>query len=218
MRKPAKAHGDEVFRPGCREVFEESRVVLKNYVLVAFQHLLKQKLYTLINLTGLAVGLACFILISLFVRHELAYDGQWANADRIVRISRDFLPTEHTKTAYLASAPPQAAALLKQDFSAIQSIARLVRFGASYRADDGTLYFEPDSAQADNSLFEVFDFEWLQGDPRTALLEPNSVVLTRGAAQKYFGTPNALGKTLMHASGTQYKVTGVIDDLGDTHL
>ena len=108
--------------------------MLKNYVLVAFQHLLKQKLYTLINLTGLAVGLACFILIGLFVRHELAYDRGWANADRIYRISRDFLPTDISKAAYLATMPSPAAAVLEEDFPGIEQTARIMRFGATFRS------------------------------------------------------------------------------------
>jgi putative ABC transport system permease protein len=193
--------------------------VLKNYVLVAFQHLLKQKLYTLINVVGLAVGLACFILISLFVRHELAYDKGWANADRIYRVERDFLPTDISKAAYLPSMPPVGAAQLKEEFPEIEKTARIVRFGSTVRADDGTLHFERYGGQADNALFEIFDFRWLRGDPRTALAEPQSVVLTRSIAQKYFGDADPLGKTLTLEGAGPQKVTGVIEDLGDdTHL
>jgi putative ABC transport system permease protein len=193
--------------------------MLKNYVFVAIQHLLKQKLYTLINVAGLAVGLACFILISLFVRHELAYDRGWTNADRIYRIERDFLPTDTSKAAYLASMPPQAAELLAEDFQGIEKIARILRLGATVRADDGTLHIESAAGSADNSLFEIFAFDWLRGDPKTALAEPNSVVLTRSTARKYFGDADPLGKTLALEGQMPVKVTGVIEDLGDdTHL
>jgi putative ABC transport system permease protein len=193
--------------------------MLKNYILVALHHLLKQKLYTLINVVGLAVGLACFILISLFVRHELAYDQHWANADRIYRVERDFLDTDVSKAAYLASMPPVGAAQLKEEFPDIEQTARILNFGSTVRADDGSLHFERYAVQADNSLFEIFDFDWLRGDPRTALAEPRSVVLTRSLAQKYFGTVDPLGQTLTLEGVGPHKVTGVIEDVqDDTHL
>ncbi|HET8699649.1 MAG TPA: ABC transporter permease, partial [Gammaproteobacteria bacterium] len=128
--------------------------MLKNYVLVALHHLRKQKLYTLINVVGLAVGLACFILISLFVRHELAYDRQWANADRIYRVERDFLDTDVSKAAYLPTMPPVGAAQLKEEFPDIEKAARILNFGSTVRADDGTLHRERYAVQADSSLLE----------------------------------------------------------------
>ncbi|HZF27943.1 MAG TPA: ABC transporter permease [Gammaproteobacteria bacterium] len=194
--------------------------MLKNYVLVAFQHLVKQKLYTLINVVGLSVGLACFVLISLFVRHELVYDRGWTNADRIVRISRDFLPTEISKAAYLASLAAPAADVLKEDFPIIETIARIrCCDGATFRAPDGSLYLEGDAASADKEILEVFDFRWLRGDPKSALAKPNTVVLTRSIARKYFGDADPVGQTMLLDGTTPLDVTGVIEDLkDDTHL
>jgi putative ABC transport system permease protein len=193
--------------------------MLKSYVLVAFKHLAKQKLYTVINVIGLAVGLACFILIGLFVRHETSYDRQFANADRIYRVSRDFLPTDRTKTAYLATTAAPIAPLVKEDFAGVEQIARLSCCGGTLRREGGDALFEDGLAAADPELFEVFDFQWLRGDPRTALQARDSIVLTASAAQKYFGDEDPLGKTLLVDAGRPAEVTGVIADLGDhTHL
>jgi putative ABC transport system permease protein len=193
--------------------------VLKSYFLVAFQHLAKQKLFTLINVVGLAVGLACFILIALFVRHEWSYDRQFANAERIYRVSRDFLPTEMSKAAYLATMAPQAAPLLKEDFPEIEQVARILPGGGALRAPDGQVYSEPGLVAADPELFDIFDFRWLRGDPRTALESSSSLVLTESLARKYFGDADPIGQTLVNFGTDALEVTGVIADLGDdTHL
>ncbi len=116
--------------------------MLKSYFLVALKHLAKQKLYTLINVIGLAVGLACFILIGLFVRYETSYDRQFANGDRIYRVSRDFLPTEGSKAAYLATAAAPIAPLLKEDFREVEHVARLFCCGGTLRREDGEVFTE----------------------------------------------------------------------------
>jgi putative ABC transport system permease protein len=169
---------------------------------------------------GLAVGLACFILIGLFVRHETSYDRQFAKADRIYRVSRDFLPTERSKTAYLATLAPPIGPAVKEDFPEVEKIARLMARGpGTLRRPDGQVFLEDDVRYTDPELFEIFDFDWLRGDPRTALAEPTSIVLTAGAARKYFGAEDAIGKTLIADGMTPLQVTGVIADLGDTtHL
>jgi putative ABC transport system permease protein len=193
--------------------------MLKSYFLVAFKHLVKQKLYTLINVIGLAVGLACFILIGLFVRHETSFDRQFANADRIYRVSRDFLPTEISKSAYLATTSAPIAPRLKEDFSAVEHVARLRCCDGMLRTEDSQVFAAEDVGWADPELFEIFDFEWLRGDPRTALQATDSIVLTASIARKYFGDDEPLGKTLLSDGARPFEVTGVIADLGDkTHL
>ena len=129
--------------------------MLKSYFLVAVKHLAKQKLYTLINVIGLAVGLACFILIGLFVRHETSYDLKFANADRIYRVSRDFLPTDVSKAAYLATAAAPIAPVLKEDFPEIERIARIHAFGSTLRRTDGEVFFESELRWVDPELFEI---------------------------------------------------------------
>ncbi len=168
---------------------------------------------------GLAVGLACFILIGLFVRHELSYDRQFAKADRTYRVSRDFLPTEMSKSAYLATAASKVAPLLKEEFPDVEQVARLMVANGGLRRPGGEALLEDAIGSADPELFEIFDFEWLRGDPRTALTDPASIVLTASAARKYFGDEDPMGKTLINLRPFEMQVTGVIADLGDaTHL
>lgn len=148
--------------------------MLKSYLSTALKHLTTQKLYTVINVAGLSVGLACFILIGLFVRHELSYDGHWANTDRIYRVSRDYFPQEGFRARVPASANAPIAPALVEDFAEIEVAARLFGgrseqagrvFGARalVRRDDAAFY-EGRLRFADNEIFEIFDFEWLQGD------------------------------------------------------
>lgn len=193
--------------------------MLRSYFAIALRHLVTQKLYSAINVIGLAVGLACFILIAVFVQHERSYDKHYANADRIHRISRDFLPTEGTTEMYLATIAPQAAALLKEDFPQIEKAARIWCCGGALGTRDGELFDEPGLATADNELFDIFDFEWLRGNPAEALAEPYTIVLTRSAASRYFGDTDPMGQTLMLENRYPLEVTGVIEDLrDDTHL
>ena len=198
--------------------------MFKSYFSVALRHLLAQKLYSAINVAGLAVGLACFILIGLFVNHELGYDGQWAAADRIHRVSRDFFESAETREARLAGMPAPAAPLLKQDFPQIEQAARIFCCGAVVKRSDGEAFIERGYAEADNELFRIFDFEWVSGDPATALTEPYDVVLTRSAARRHFGDDDPIGQTLLTGGGGDggweaVEVTGVIEDLPEnTHL
>jgi putative ABC transport system permease protein len=194
--------------------------MLKSYLVIAFKHLTTQKLYSAINIVGLAVGLACFILIAIFVRHELSYDEHFTNADRIHRVSRDFFGERAAATSLATIAAP-AAPLLEQDFPEIERAARLsvVPGGIALTGPDGEARYQEGVGEADNALFEIFDFEWLGGDPATALIEPFTLVLTESVARSYFGNENPLGRTLVAEDQTPLEVTGVIADLGnDTHF
>jgi putative ABC transport system permease protein len=197
--------------------------MLRSYLAIALRHLAKQRLYSIVNLVGLAIGIACCLLIGLFVLHELSYDGYHANADRIYRFSLDY-SLAGGADVHLASMAAPVAPLLEQDFPEILATARISRCGtadngAMISSDDVT-YYDTGQGMADNSVFRIFDFEWLHGDPATALLEPGNVVVTASTARRYFGTTDALGETLSFENGTALlEVTGVIGDLPDnTHL
>jgi putative ABC transport system permease protein len=185
---------------------------------VALRQLGASKVYSLINVAGLALGLASVVLISLFVRHELGYDSFWPNADRIYRISRDYYATDGAPNRVPASNNAPVAPALLEDFPEIESAARV--FGGLTLLSRGDVaFYEERFRWADNTLFEIFAFDWLAGDPKTALAEPASIVLTEKLAKKYFPGIAALGQTMLIDNRTPVTVTGVIRDLPpSTHL
>jgi putative ABC transport system permease protein len=193
--------------------------MLKSYLATAFRQLVAQKLYAAINVGGLAVALAAAMLVGLFIRHELSYDQNHANAERVYRVSQFFTPPG-APTLRGVGAPAGYAALLKSDFPEIEEVARIgICDRPTVITNGDRSYPESRCAAADNEIFRLFDFVWLAGDPATALRDPHSVVLTETTALKYFGTANAVGRTLIVNGGAPVAVTGVIRDLPDnTHL
>ncbi len=185
--------------------------MLKNYFKIAFRNLWRHKIFSSINIMGLAVGMTACFLIFLYVRFELSYDSFHKNADRIYRIVADIkTPTEVINTDRPAWAVPPNA---KEEFPEVESFVRI--------ADDeilvkkGNIIFEQENtAWVDSSFFHVFDFKLLKGDPQTALKDQFTVVLSEGAAKRYFGNDDPMGQTLL-ITGDAYpaKVTGVMKDM-----
>jgi putative ABC transport system permease protein len=192
--------------------------MLKSYVAVAFRQLAAQRLYAGINVAGLAVAFAAAILVGLFVRHELGYDGYHANAERIYRVSWFFSPPD-APTIRGVGAPPVFAPLLASDFPEVQQFARIRPcFSPTVVTVAERSFTEPWCMAADSELLRMFDFDWLAGDSELALSDPSSIVLTESLARKYFGADGALGR-LITINGAALTVTGVIRDLpGNTHL
>ena len=186
--------------------------MLKNYFKIALRNLKKHKGYTFINITGLAVGLACCLLIVLFVRDELSYDRYHDNADQIYRITLDALLGEQAINGPISPAPMAQA--LVNDFPEVVQATRFFTFRNKplVRYQDNQ-FVEERFFYGDSTFFEVFTFPLLLGDPETALVEPNTVVLTESMALKYFGQQDPLGQTLRLNERTDYEVTGVMADV-----
>ena len=190
--------------------------MFKSYLTTAFRHLMRERIYSLINIAGLAVGFACFILILLFVRDELSYDRFFADSDRIYRLVMTLnIPGRDPMRG--ASVMPPAADFLKADFGEIEQVARLSRqravIGRGEYLNSEYLF------HADPGLFEIFDLPFVTGDAESALSEPNTVVLTQSAARKYFGDDDPFGQTLIIDNEHTFRVTGVLADLPSaTHL
>jgi putative ABC transport system permease protein len=193
--------------------------MIASYFRVAFRQLVTGKLYTAINVIGLAVALACAILMLLLMRHETTFDRRWADGERIYRISADYDPTAGQDGFHPAPNVQSAAAFLKEDFrDEIEQVGRLGASRVTVRARDA-VFAEDAFRYADASFFDIFKVEWLAGDAQRALAAPASAVLTKSAAERYFGSEAAVGQTLLVDNQWPITVTGVIADFpDDTHL
>jgi putative ABC transport system permease protein len=182
-----------------------------NYARTALRNLLRHKTYSLINILGLAIGLACSILIFLYAQDELSYDRYHKNAKQIYRLA--FTENRGYKTVnYPITSGGIAPALTKE----VPNVLNAVRFTRpfdpviTYREKQ---FYEKRIFYADESVFDVFSFSLVRGDPKTALAEPSTVVITPETAKKYFGDEDSMGKVLRLGAGQDYTVTGVVQEI-----
>jgi len=186
--------------------------MFKNYLKIAFRYLIKHKRYSMINILGLAIGLACFILIMLWVQDELSYDRFHKNADHIYLVLRsDIGITSGVTSKMLAPA-------LRDELPEVIEATSFIQLPASIK-----LYlkyknkgFEENFSFVDSKFFDIFSFNFKDGNPQSAFLYPNSIVLTESMAQKYFGDKNALGESLnltLLGQTRTLKVTGILENI-----
>ncbi len=194
-----------------------SGVIFRNSLKITYRNFARQKLYTFINLIGLAVGMACFILIMSYVHHELGYDSFHENSDRIYRLTME--GNLSRQEFHLATSNGAVGPALAEELPEIEHAVRVRRRYRAPVAYMDKLYFDEDILWADASLFDVFSFPLLQGDPRTALEAPHSVVMTRDAALRYFEHADPIGKSLRINHSQDFTVTGVVENPpSDSHL
>jgi len=186
--------------------------MFKNYFKIAARNLLKNKVYTVINITGLGLGMACCILILLFVRWELSYDKFHKNAANLYRVLTEFFREDGSSFGITSSTPMPLGPALRDEFPEIANTTRFTGMRADVICDDKRFFERVHFA--DHSVFDVFTFAFAKGDSETALREPYSVVLTQETAAKYFGDedPVAAGKVLQ-INGQSYRVTGVLHEI-----
>jgi putative ABC transport system permease protein len=189
--------------------------MLSNYIKIAWRNITGNPLFSAINIIGLSIGLACCIIITLFVRYETSFDQHWENSDRIYRVTRDFF----SNNLRLAAVAPPIAPLLQEDFPEIEDATRLLAAPqASISRGDDT-FVEDGVAIADRNVFDFFDIQFVTGNPETALARPTDFVLTRRAAERYFGNDDPVGQTLRFMDQVDVTVTAVIEDLPEnTHM
>ncbi|MEO5909263.1 MAG: ABC transporter permease [Pelobium sp.] len=187
--------------------------MIKNYFKIAWRNLLKNKTFSIINILGLATGIAVCLIIVLFVYDELSYDRYNEKASQIVRVTfGGKMGGEVMKESSVMA--PVAQAMLN-DYPEVEKATRLHSNGMLGKISYGNKNFrEKDFASVDANFFEVFTLPFIAGDEKTALTEPNSVVITEEIAKKYFGEEDPMGKLLEFSSlGTTKKVTGVIKNI-----
>jgi len=185
--------------------------MLKNYLKIALRNLRKHKAYSFINIAGLAIGISCCALIMLYVQDELSFDRFHKNADRIYRVALSAAASGTPINSATTSAPMAAA--LVQEYPEVRGAARFWPIGRVLIGHENNRFYEDRFLFADSSVFEVFTFPLLSGDPKTALAQPNSVLLTEAMARKYFGNENPLGKFLRYDNRADYKITGVLKNI-----
>ena len=186
--------------------------MFRNFIIITLRGLASHKVYTFINILGLAVGMASALLISIYVLHETSYDKFHKDAEHIYRVSIEGrLRGQDLRIA--VSAPPVARTIAEQ-YPEVESAVRMVRFGAWLVATSEISYNEDNLLFADSNFFHFFSFPLLSGDPDSVLLKPRSLVLTRATALKYFGSTDVVGKSLkIETYEEPFRITGVMEDM-----
>jgi putative ABC transport system permease protein len=185
--------------------------MLKNYLKVTLRNVFKQKVYSIITVIGLVIGITCCLLIMLYVKQEVSYDSFFPNADKIYRIGHKVIRPQRTSIS--ASTPTPVAPALKQQYPEIEQITRvyfdsqvLFEYGEKQIYEERVIYADPE-------FFQVFPYQILKGDPLHLLDTPQSMVLTASMAEKYFGDEDPIGKVFQVNKQTNFMVTGVVEDI-----
>lgn len=191
--------------------------MLKNYIKIAFRNLWKNKGYAAINILGLAIGLATCLMITLFVLNELSYDKYNIKADRIYRVNTDIRLNGSDYKDHVTPAP--MADVLTKDYPLIEQAVRIGGGGDMLVKKDNQTFIEHNAFFADPNIFSVFTLPMISGNPKTALNQPNTMVISKSIAKKYFNSTDVVGKTLKVDNTTSYIITGVIKDTpAQSHL
>jgi putative ABC transport system permease protein len=190
--------------------------MFRKYYQVALRNLLKNKVFSIINIAGLAVGLGCFLLIVAYLVDELSYDRYPAQAKQIYRMG--VRVDQNGGTADYPDVDVAVGQGVKDASPLVLASTRILPDKSSFLRKGDKLFKETGIAICDSSFLQVFSIPLVEGDARTALVQPNSIVITRAFEQKYFDSGSGLGKTLI-TSNTSFKVTGVIDEVPErTHF
>lgn len=185
--------------------------MFRNYVKIALRNLWKNKAFSAINITGLSIGLASFILITLYVVDELSYDRFHDKADRIYRVNSS-IKFGGTDLVLAVTSDPMGATL-KKDYPQVEEFVRLYNNGPALVKKGTQFIRETRVGYADSTFFNVFTFPAIHGNTRTALNEPNTAVITESTAKKYFGTTDVVGRNVELSNNRLYKVNAVIKDM-----
>lgn len=188
--------------------------MFKNYLKITFRNLIKHKIYSLINILGLSIGLTCSMLILIFMNHQFSYDRFHKKADRIYRLGREIAAAEGELRAPLSSAP--VAKVLKQDYPEVVDVVRFKGMGKVILRYKNQQFTEKHIYFVDPSVFDVFTYPLIEGDPKTALSKPYTVVISQAMAEKYFGDDESIGKILKFNNKYDFMVTAVMKNAPKT--
>ena len=196
--------------------FSGKITMFKNYLKIVLRNTRKQKAYTLIMIVGFAIGMACCILIFLYIQFERSYDDFHPDADRIFRVALAWHTSDTVN--YWATISTPAAWELKEKYSQVEKVARIRNRGTQPVAYEKNLFYEDGCLYADPGIFEILSIPAVEGNPRAALSRPGTIIITQSMATKYFGNEDPLGQSIRIGNDT-LEIAGIITDPpANTHL
>jgi putative ABC transport system permease protein len=198
--------------------FELKRVMLRNYIKIALRNIIKNKLFTAINVAGMTIGMTSFFLIGVFVWDEFQFDTHYPDAERTFRVY-NIRTGDDGNVNYFPIVPPTFGPTMQSDFPEIESTARMLNILNEQLFIIGNKRFLQDKGvYAETSIFEMLSIELILGHPQKALINPNQIVISENISKIYFGTETPIGK-IINLSGVDREITGVFKKLPDhSHL
>lgn len=196
--------------------------MLKNYFTIALRNLSRSKAYSMINIFGLSLGISCCLLLSLYVQDEMSYDGHHDRLSDLYRVITHFDAPRYGFDKISTISPPIAPAL-KSEIPEVEAAARMFNQNAAQNLIkyQDNIFYEKNGFIADSSIFDILTYEFIEGDPKKVLTEPNTVVITDKMAKKVFGNESASNKIISISQdgvAVDFKITGIIKDNHKTHV
>ncbi len=185
--------------------------MLIHYLKVAFRNLSRHRLYSFINLAGLTVGMTCFLLVAFYIQHQLSYDRHHPDSDRIFRIVQQQEGNTFRGSDVFAVTPRPLASAIQEQMPEVEQVVRMgIETDIFYKED---LFFSSTLLYTEASFFDIFHLNILSGEGRTALEQPNALLLSASVSEKYFGQQDPIGKSLLLNDDKEFIVRGVFEDL-----
>lgn len=186
--------------------------MFKNLLKISIRTIWKDKTYSLINIIGLTIGITCTLFLLLYILHEVSYDRYHANAPNIYRVVSNIKEPDNAFTWAVAQIP--LAEELRDNYPEVKNAVRFFGTGRTLYKNDDRQFYEEDFYLADSTVFDMFTYPFLYGDPGTALDLPFSIVLTEKSARKYFSDiSSAVGQSIQNQQGEEFKITGIMEDV-----
>jgi putative ABC transport system permease protein len=199
-----------------------STTMIRNFIKIAFRNMMRNKAYSFINIFGLSVGVACCLLLAFYIQDEMSYDKHHLSGENLYRVTTELALDKDPVRMKTTSAPIVWG--IKDEIGEFEAVARLVNppgVAQNLIRYEANQFYESDGFVADSTLFDIFTYEFVEGNPKEALTQANSVVITARLAKKIFGSEKALDKIININQGGpsgDFRVTGVVDDKYNSHL